>query len=324
MVFSAKTLGRLKHRFDLAFNLKDISYTSEEVANLIAGYDGLITGWGSPQLTASFFQRADRLRIVAHSAGSVKFMLSKEVIERYILPRRICVCNANKAIAHNVAEATLGLLIMASRRFVDHVSSIRDRLTWRDPGLPLDVSTINGSTIGIVSASAVGREVIRLLSPFDVRILVYDPYLQKKEAQGLNVEKTDLRRLFSVSDFVTIHAPLTSDTRHMINRKYLGLLKDGAILLNTSRGGLIDHNALLEECKTGRIMAVLDVTDPEPLPPDSPLRGMANVIITPHIAGLGLYGYHKIGEVILGALENYFAGRKVENAIDFTKYEIIA
>jgi phosphoglycerate dehydrogenase-like enzyme len=110
----------------------------------------------------------------------------------------------------------------------------------------------------------------------------------------------------------------------MVNRKYLRLLKDGAILLNTSRGGLIDQNALLEECRRGRIIAVLDVTDPEPLPFDSPLRRLRNVIITPHIAGLGLYGYRKIGEIILKGLEDFFAGRNVENAIDFSKYEIIA
>lgn len=324
MVFSTRTLETLKRRFYLTFNLKDVNYTSEEVSNIIAGYDGLITGWGAPQLTASFFEEADRLAIIAHSAGSVKFMLSKQVVERYVLPRKICVCNANKAIAYNVAEATLGLLIMASHRFLDHISSVRDRLIWRDPALPLNVPTINGSTIGIVSASAVGRELVRLLSPFDVRILVYDPYLKEKEARRLNVAKSDLPSLFSRSDFVTIHAPLTNDTRHMVNRKYLRLLKDGAILLNTSRGGLVDHDALLEECRTGRIMVVLDVTDPEPLPFDSPLRGLRNVIITPHIAGLGLYGYRKIGEVTLKGLEDFFASRNVENAIDFSKYEIIA
>jgi len=323
-VFSDKTLERLRSRFDVTLNERGRNYTSQEVAEGIRGYDGLITGWGSPPLVESVFENADHLRIIAHSAGSVKFMLSKEVVERYILPRKICVCNANKAISYNVAEATIGLLIMASRRFVDHIVSMREKSAWQDASIPLDVQTLNGSVVGIVSASTVGREVIRLLRPFRTRILVHDPYLSEREAKRLNVEKTSLEDLFRRSDFVTIHAPLTEKTVHMIDERHLRLLRDGAVLVNTSRGRVIDYDALLEECKTRRIMVALDVTDPEPLPSDSPFRKLRNVLTTPHITGCGRYGYYKICDMTVQALEGFFKGRKVGNAIDFRKYDVIA
>lgn len=323
-VFSEVTLERLKDAFDVTFNDLDRDCTSEEVASRIGGFDALITGWGSPSLKASVFESADRLRIIAHSAGSVKGLLREDVVQRYIVPRGICLCNAAKAIAFNVAEATLGLLIMTCRRLLDHVMNVRERLVWRDRGIPRDVGTINGSTLGIVGASMVGREVIRLLKPFDCRVLVYDPYLSGEEADGLGVEKTGLEDLFERSDFVSVHAPMTDETYRMVGERHLRLLRDGAVLVNTSRGSVIDQEALVRECETGRILVALDVTDPEPLPKDSPLRKLKNVIVTPHVAGQGLYGAKKIGDMTLQALEDFFAGREVKNRIDFDKYDVLA
>ena len=324
-VFSHETLERLKNLFDVTFNDLDRDYTSEEVAYRIKGFDGLITGWGSSPLTEEVFENADRLKIIVHSAGSVKAsLLSKRVVEKYIIPRGICVCNAPKAIAYNVAETTLGLMIMVAHRLFDHALNVRERLGWRDPCIPRDFKTINGSTVGIVGASTVGREVIRLLKPFDCRVLVYDPYLSEEEAERLGVEKTSLERLFEESDFVSVHAPLTEETVHMIGRRHFRLLRDGAVFINTSRGKIIDQDALIEECRKERFLVALDVTDPEPLPKDSPLRRFRNVIVTPHVAGNGYYGAKKIGEMTLQALEDFFAGREVKNRVDFTRYEILA
>jgi phosphoglycerate dehydrogenase-like enzyme len=170
----------------------------------------------------------------------------------------------------------------------------------------------------------VGREVIRLLKPFDVKILVYDPYLSDWEAGRLNVKKAELNEVFEKCDAISIHAPLTDETYHMIGRDQLKRMKDGAVLINTARGGIIDHNALLEECEKGRIIAFLDVTEPEPLPPESPFRRLKNVFITPHIAGAGYYGYHMIGKIVVKSLEDFFAGRIVEDALNMNLYNITA
>ena len=324
-VFSKETLERLKGEFDVTFNEAGRDYTSEEVAERIKGFDALITGWGSPPLTDEVFENADRLRIIVHSAGSIRPILSKDVVERYVIPRGICVCNAPKAIAYNVAETTIGLMITVSHRLIEHIIGIREGVRWRNPEVPREVLSMNGSTIGIVGVSKVGREVIRLLSPFYVKeILVYDPYLPDEEAEKLGVKKVSLEELFSRSDIVSIHAPLTEETYHMINERHLKLLRDGAVLINTSRGKIIDHDALLRECETGRILVALDVTDPEPLPIDSPFRRLKNVVITPHVAGQGLYGIKKIGEMTLKALEDFFAGREVENRVNLERYDILA
>jgi len=251
-------------------------------------------------------------------------MLPKDIVDRYIVPRKICVVSANHAIAYNVAESTIGMLIMASHRFVDHALAIRTGRVWRDPNLPINGQYLNGSTVGIVSASKVGREVMKLLMPFDLKILVYDPYLSDWEAGRLGIHKVGLDELFERSDFVTIHAPSIPQTWGMIGEAQFKKLKDGAVFINTSRGKVVDHDALLRECKTGRIIAVLDVTDPEPLPPDSPFRKLDNVIITPHISGAGYYGYFKIGDIVLESLEDFFADKPVKDAVNFSNYDILA
>ncbi|MBC7288761.1 MAG: hydroxyacid dehydrogenase, partial [Armatimonadetes bacterium] len=235
-------------------------------------------------------------------AGTVKVLFSQELVDQYLIPRGIVVFSANEAIGYNVAEATVGLLIMASRRWPDFIINFRETGKWRPEGIPINGQYLRGCTLGIVSASTVGREVIRLLQGWNVKFLVYDPYLTDEEADRLGVEKVGLNELFERVDHVTIHAPQIPETYHMIGADQLRRLKDGAALVNTARGSVIDHDALYNEAKTGRILVALDVTEPEPLPPDSPLRSLPNVYIIPHVAGAGYYGYFKIGEMTLQAL----------------------
>src|SRR6185436_9888054 len=124
-----------------------------------------------------------------------------------------------------------------------------------------------------------------LLRPFDVEVLLYDPYVAPAEAAGLGVALTGLDELCSRSHILTVHAPQLATTRHMIDARRLALMPDGGTLINTSRGSLIDEEALLPELISGRLYAVLDVTDPEVPPADSPLYTLPNVLLTPHIAG---------------------------------------
>jgi phosphoglycerate dehydrogenase-like enzyme len=323
-VFAKEDFEILLRIFDVVVNTKDRNLSSDEVAELVPGMDGLVTGWGSPELTDNVFERADKLKIIVHSAGSIRPILQKTIVERHIIPRGICVVNCRRAIAVNVAESTVGIMIMALRRCFDHIQAYRETGVWRSPEIPANGQYLLGANIGIIGASMVGREVIRLLKPFDVKILVYDPYLSDWEAGRLNVKKAELNEVFEKCDAISIHAPLTDETYHMIGRDQLKRMKDGAVLINTARGGIIDHNALLEECEKGRIIAFLDVTEPEPLPPESPFRRLKNVFITPHIAGAGYYGYHMIGKIVVKSLEDFFAGRIVEDALNMNLYNITA
>lgn len=322
-VFKDEAFQRMLERFDVKVNGTETNYTAEQVAEEIQGFDALVTGWGVPHLSESVFENADKLKIIAHSAGSVKGFL-RGVVEKYLMPRSICVFSANEAIAYNVAEATVGLLIMTCRRFMDHALAIREEGVWKSRDVPSNGLYLTGSTVGIVSASKVGRAVIDLLKPFKVEILVHDPYLSDWEAGRLDVKKVELDDLFARSDFVSLHAPSIPETNKMVGEKQLKAMRDGAVLVNTSRGSVIDHDALLAELQTGRITAALDVTTPEPLPLDSPFRKLTNCIITPHISGAGFYGYYMIGTTTLRALEDFFAGKPVKGAVDFSKYAALA
>ena len=315
---------RMCEVFDVTANPEDKNPTADQVAAQIKGFDALVTGWGVPSLTEKVFESADRLRMIAHSAGSVKGFLSQEVVDRHLLPRRIVVFSANHAIAYNVAEYTVGVLITASRRIAEQAEHIRSTGGWKHPAFNGNGQFLQGSVVGIVSASKVGREVIRMLKPFDVHILVYDPYLSDWDAGRLGVEKTDLDDLFARADTVTVHAPNTPETQGMIGARQLKRLREGALFVNCSRGAVLNHDALYTEAAAGRIRVVLDVTTPEPLPADSPLRRLPNVIITPHVSGAGLYGYYRIGASTLQALEEFFSGRPVTEAVPFERYATLA
>jgi len=323
-VFTPELYDRLLRNFDVTANPVGRRISPEQIEESIAEYDGLITGWGTSFISDEALRRTDRLKIVAHSAGTVKHLFTAEGVQKYLIPREICVVSANQAIALNVAEHTVGALIVVPRRWLFHSQNIREKGIWKDPASPKSGRYLRGALIGMVSASTVGREVIKLLEPFDVKILLYDPYLSDWEAGRLGVTKTGLDDVFRQADMVTVHAPSIPETRHMIGSDQLQLLRDGAVLVNTSRGSVLDHDALYEEARTGRIHVQLDVTDPEPLPSDHLLRSLENVIITPHTSGSGAYGYARIGTITVLALEHYFHGKPVNGRVPLDRWAQLA
>ena len=322
-VFTPELWQQFSEEFDITDRGGQTALTADEMAAQIAGHAALVTGWGVSALTEGVFANADALRIVAHSAGSIKHLVNADLFDRYVVGKSIALFSSNGMIAYNVAECSVGMLIMAARHFVPHAMHYWDHGT-RSRDIPKNGQYILGGTIGIVSASAVGREVIRLLKPFDCKILVFDPYLAGSAAAELGVEKVELNELFERSDHVSLHAPITPETEKMIGAEQLSRLRDGAALVNTSRGWVIDHDALLAECRTGRIQVVLDVTTPEPLPADSPFREFRNVMVTPHLAGAGHYGYFKIGEATVQAVREAVAGQAVQGAVTPERYAILA
>ena len=149
-------------------------------------------------------------------------------------------------------------------------------------------------------------------------------YIVHKKKILLVLLKVDLNNLFERADIISLHAPSLPETDHMVGPAQLARMRNGAVLINTARGSLIDQEALIKEAGTGRIRVALDVTTPEPLPANSPLRTMSNVIITPHLAGQGRYGHERIGAATLQALEDFFSGKTVSGAIDHSRWEKLA
>ena len=173
----------------------------------------------------------------------------------------------------------------------------------------------HGRTVGVIGASRIGRRVIELLRPFDLEVYLFDPYVDAPTAAELGVRLVDLDTLLRTCDIVSVHAPANPQTHRLVGPEQLALMRDGATLINTARGELVDTDALIKHLEAGRLYAVLDVTEPEPLPTGSPLWELPNVFLTPHIAGSHGNELARMGDCIIDELERILDGRPFAHAI---------
>jgi len=277
------------------------SFDDDRARRILAETDILITGWGSPYVGREVLAAAPRLRLIAHAAGTVK-----GIIDEQIFDAGIAVTHAAEANSIPVAEFTLAAIIFAGKqvfRFRDLYVTERNR----DRTHAMQRLAIGNyrRTVGIVGASRIGRRVIELLRPFEYRVLLFDPTVDTAEAISLGTEKADLPTLIKQSDIVSVHAPSLPSTRHMIGAEELSLMKDGATLINTARGALIDEAALLKTLATWRIDAIIDVTDPEIPEKASAFYDLPNVFLTPHIAGAVGLERGRLGDMVVDEIERF-------------------
>lgn len=224
--------------------------------------------------------------------------------------RGIAVGNTPGILTDATADLTMALMLTFARRIVESAQYIRDGwwTTWRP--MALLGRDLNGATLGIVGFGRIGQAVAVRASSFGMRILAYSPSLTDDQARAHSVMRRELDDVLRESDFVSLHLPLTTHTRHVIDAEKLALMKPDAVLINTARGGVVDHDALLHALQRGVIGgAALDVTDPEPIAPDHPLLSLANVLVVPHIGS----ATHKTREnMALMAAHNLIAGLRGE------------
>lgn len=279
-------------------------FADERSQRLLAEAEVLVTGWGAPFIDAAVLARAPRLRLIVHAAGTIKGLVDESVFDAGVK-----VSHAAEANAVPVAEFTLAAIIFAGKqvfRFRDVYAVDRGR--ERTQTLQGEAIGNHRRTVGIVGASRIGRRVIELLYLLDYRLLLYDPLVSDAEAMALKAEKVDLDTLMARSDIVSLHAPLLPETRHMIDNRQLALMKDGATLINTARGALVDEAALIEKLQSGAINAVIDVTDPEIPDENSPLYDLPNVFLTPHIAGAIGLERTRLGEMAVDEVARFLEG----------------
>lgn len=271
---------------------------------LLARLEVLVTGWGSPAIGPDELDAMPRLRAVLHAAGSVKGHLDPAVWDRGIL-----VTTAAAANAHPVAEYTLAMILLAGKGVVPLV--VEEREFEHDPGLVDHAPEIGNyrRTVGIVGASTIGRRVIGLLAGFDFDVLLYDPLLGDADPLLQQATRVDLPELLAASSIVSIHAPLLPSTVGMIGARELALMPDSAVLINTARGPIVDSRALEAELRRGRLRAVLDVTDPDPLGPEASLRSAPGLVLTPHVAGALGNELRRLGDAVVEEAERFASGR---------------
>ncbi|MFG2512211.1 hydroxyacid dehydrogenase [Streptomyces sp. NPDC048584] len=270
---------------------------------VLAGVDLLVTGWGCPPLDAEVLRAAPRLRAVVHTAGSVRGHVTDACWERGIE-----VSSAAAANAVPVAEYTLAMILLTGKRVLESARDYRAARTRPDW---LGTSRAVGNhrrTIGILSASLVGRRVIGLLRPHDVDVLLYDPFVDEAGARELGVERVGLTELFRRGDTVSVHTPLLPETRGLVSGELIGRMRPDAVLINTARGAVVDQDAITEAAVAGRIRAVLDVTDPEVLPPEHPLWRCDNVLLTPHLAGSQGNEWRRLADLALSEIARWTSG----------------
>ncbi len=253
--------------------------TKADLIEKLGDSDVLITGWGSPKLDGEIIDAAPSLRLHVHLCGTVVPYDAEEVWERGVK-----VVSGNYYFAESVAEGTVGYIIAAQRELPYYSERLGKERIWKGSR---DINrALLGKTVGIVSYGTIARHLVRMLQPFRVRILVYDIVpLPAADKERYGLEQASLERVFSESDIVTVHTPLYDATRGLVSRELIGTLKPDALFVNTSRGEIIDEDALADRLATGEIRAVLDVYRKEPPPPESRLYGMPNLIMMPHMAG---------------------------------------
>lgn len=319
-VFDQSALDRLARSCDILRQAPLERFDTDEARAVLAQTDILVTGWGCPQITAAVVASAPRLKLIAHAAGTVKFTLDAAVYDA-----GIAVTHAADANAVPVAEFTLAAIIFANKRVFELRDRYRADPSRRSTYAMMDEPIGNfHRTVGLVGASRIGRKVAKFLTGFDFTVLLCDPFVQPGDPVLAGAELVDLETLLARSDVVSVHAPSLPTTRAMIGASQFSLMRDGTTFINTARGALVDEAALIAELQTGRIHAVIDVTDPEIPDPNSPLFTLPNVFLTPHVAGAVGMERLRLGQLAVEEVERFVAGQALEFAIEPAMLERLA
>jgi phosphoglycerate dehydrogenase-like enzyme len=317
MVLSKAAEERLAEVADVRFAAGEPA--GWDLAELTQGAIACLSGWGTPPLPAELFTARPELRMVAHTAGSIRRLVPQDLVGD-----RIVVCQSAAVIAESVAELVILQMLSSLRELHLHDAGLRAGEAWlalreRHPG-----RLLGAQTVGVVGASRTGRAVIGLLKAFGCRVLVVDPLLSEAGAKELGVELVSLETLLETSDVVTLHVPLLPETEHLLGAAELTRLRDGCLLVNSARGGLIEPDALLAELRSGRIKAALDVFPQEPLVPDSEWRKLPGVLISPHAAGHTLESHRMQGAAMVEEIRRFLSGEPLQYEVSAEMVTVLA
>lgn len=279
-----------------------------ELKSVIADYDAVIVR-SRTRLTADILERAENLKVIGRAGVGVD-----NIDVEFATRRGIIVLNAPGGNVISVAEHTLALILALVRKIAQADASVR-RGEWkrgRFKGVEL-----YGKTIGLAGAGRIGAEVAKRARAFGMRVQAYDPYLSRSRAEQVGIELVTLPDLLEEADFVSVHTPLTDETRGMIGARELSLMKPRAYLVNAARGGVVDEVALYEALKEGRLAgAALDVFEKEPIAGDNPLLELENVVVVPHLGAATREAQASVAVEICEAVRDALVNSEFRTAVN--------
>lgn len=287
-------------------------------ADLGSRYDVVITGWGTPLIESL---DGSRLKLAVHSAGGFGTNISHRLIREGLEVSQA----GSDPMARAVAECALTLTLMMLRELHTYDRGMRETRDFtKVQNNPLLSETIISQAHGLIGLSRTGQHHARLLRGLGVEnVVAYDPYVSAEVAESLDVRLTTLDDALT-QDVVAVHVPVTKETRGMIGARELALIPDGALLINTARSAVIDMKQLTPQLIRGRIRAALDVFDEEPLPADSPLHGLPNVVLTPHVAGGTRQARLQMGDAVVAEVTRFTRGEPRIYAVRSNELELLS
>lgn len=281
-----------------------VEYTEDRLIREMENVDALIIT-SQHRVTKKVMEAANRLKLIVKYGSKPGI---DNVDYEAATEKGIVVCYTLGANSDSVAEHTIALILALLKRLRATSSQLRQG-KWRDRSL-LGYELL-GKTVGIIGLGTIGCKVAEKIRGFRVEILAYDPYVSREYGKQVDARLVDLKTLLEESDIITIHAPLTEETVHLIGEKELKLIKKSAFVVNTARGEIIDEKALIKALREKWIAgAALDVFEEEPPKPFNPLLRMHNVIVTPHFASCTYEAYRREAIMAIDAVLRALQGKK--------------
>jgi phosphoglycerate dehydrogenase-like enzyme len=295
--------------------------TPEQYADELTAYrpEIVVSAWSTPALLESRLPEIlEFLRYDCHLTGTIRRFIPKAYLEAGLL-----VSNWGSSISDSVAECALLLILSALRRATAWALGMHLEGMWK-PGNYFENYSLFGRRVGIHGFGAIARELVHLLRPFAVPISTYSPSVPDEILTEYGVDRAvHLRDLFDWSQVLVELAPLKPENRHIVDRDLLQRLEPGSVFVNVGRGACVDQQALIEMAVAGHVQIGLDVYEEEPLPVDSPLRGLRNVTLLPHIGGPTRDRRIESGKLALANLKRYAGGKTLVAQVSRDSYDRI-
>lgn len=281
----------------------------DELKEAIKDYDALLVR-SATKVTRDIIGAASRLKVIGRAGVGLDNVDLDAATQKGII-----VMNTPAGNTISTAEHTMSMILSLSRNIPQANSSVKAGEWKRSKFMGVELYS---KVLGIVGLGRIGAEVAKRALSFGMKVLAYDPFLSLEVARTLSVDVVELKDLFQRSDYITVHAPLSAETRHMISQAQFGLMKKGVRIVNCARGGIIDEQALVKALKEGRVAAAaLDVFEQEPIAPDNELLKLGNVITTPHLGASTEEAQVNVAIEVAQVVRDALLGKGIRNAANY-------